>query len=47
MAFFEKNRREKNNDKFKFDFSTVEVKGREIKGDSISEYAIEKFELLA
>jgi topoisomerase-4 subunit A len=45
IAWFEPNRREKNNEKFKFDFSTVEVKGREIKGDSISDYAIKKFEL--
>ena len=46
MAWFDKNRREKNNEKFKFDFSTVEVKGREIKGDSISEYAIRNFEVI-
>jgi len=44
IAWFEPNRREKNNEKFYFDFSTVEVKGREIKGDSISDYAIRKFE---
>jgi len=31
--------------KIQFDFSTVEIKGREIKGDSISDYAIKKFEV--
>ena len=44
-AWFEENRRERDNVKFKFDFSTVEVKGREIKGNSISDYKIKKFEL--
>ena len=45
-AWYEKNRRERDNVKFKFDFATVEVKGRQIKGDSISDYKIEKFELI-
>jgi len=45
VAWFEENRRERDNVKFYFDFSTVEVKGREIKGNSISDYKIKKFEL--
>ena len=44
-AWYEENRRERDNVKFKFDFSTVEVKGREIKGNSISDYKIRKFEV--
>lgn len=44
VGYYEPNRRERNNDKFKFDFSTVEVKGREIKGDTISEFPVKKFE---
>ena len=45
-AWYEKNRREHDNEKFKFDFAKVEVKGREIKGDSISDYKIDKFEAI-
>jgi topoisomerase-4 subunit A len=46
IAWYEKNRREHDNEKFKFDFAKVEVKGREIKGDSISEYKIDRFEVI-
>src|SRR5258706_10927236 len=45
-AWFEENRRERDKVKFDFDFSTVEVKGREFKGNSISDYKITKFELI-
>jgi len=45
VAWFEENRRERDNVKFYFDFAKVELKGREIKGNSISDYKIKKFEL--